>query len=88
MSDGRRHTGTVKWFNSDKGYGFVDVDGRDGDVFLGRGAIERGDIPEPEPGDRLSFVIGVDRQNRPRAEQLARIWDDADAERLFPPARP
>ena len=76
MSDARL-TGTAKWFNAEKGYGFVRPEGRDGDVFLGSGAIEAAGIPEPQ---KISFVIGLDRQNRPRAEDIARV-SDAAAER-------
>lgn len=75
MSDGRRYTGVVKWFNPDKGFGFVDVAGRDGDVFLGSGAIETAGIPEPQTGDKLTFVIGYDRRDRPRAEDIAIVND-------------
>jgi CspA family cold shock protein len=87
MSD--RYTGVVKWFNAEKGFGFIDVDDRDGDVFIGSGAIEAAGIPEPVAGDRLTFEIGFDRRDRPRAANVARANGTA-AERVFKrePVRP
>jgi cold shock CspA family protein len=88
VSDGPRYRGAVVWWNDVKGYGFVRPVSADrtGDVFLGRTAIERADIPEPAVGDVLSFEIGFDKQQRPRAENVSRI--DETVARIWPPREP
>ena len=47
--------GVVKWFNSEKGYGFITPEGGGKDVFLHANALRNSDIDDPEPGDRLCF---------------------------------
>ena len=50
--------GTVKWFNQEKGYGFVEVDGTDRDVFLHYSAIEVDGFKTLEQDQRVEFEIG------------------------------
>ena len=49
--------GTVKWFNADKGYGFIEVegDGPSGDVFVHYSAIESNGFRTLEEGQRVEF---------------------------------
>jgi CspA family cold shock protein len=48
--------GTVKWFNADKGYGFIAVDGGD-DVFVHYSAIQSDGYRSLEQGQRVEFEI-------------------------------
>jgi cold shock protein len=54
-------TGTVKWFNSTKGYGFIQPDQGGPDVFVHVSAVERSGMSGLDEGDKLSF----DLQNDP-----------------------
>jgi len=49
--------GTVRWFNLQKGYGFIHVDDGGFDVFVDMSAVERADISDPKEGQRVSFEI-------------------------------
>ncbi|GAA0967038.1 cold-shock protein [Actinocorallia libanotica] len=49
--------GTVKWFNADKGYGFIAVDGGK-DVFVHHSAIQMDGYRTLEQGQRVEFEIG------------------------------
>ena len=59
-----RELGTVRRFDLGHGYGFVVTDAGDGDLFLHARNI-RGTTPRP--GDRVSFVIGRDKDGRREA---------------------
>jgi cold shock protein len=50
-------TGVVKWFNSEKGYGFIAIDGRD-DVFVHYSAIQMSGYRILEEGQRVEFDVG------------------------------
>ena len=69
-----RQEGTVKFFNPDKGYGFITpVDGGK-DVFVHITAVQRSGIPELEEGARLSFEVQPDSRGRgPQAIELQLI---------------
>ena len=60
-------TGKVKWFNADKGFGFLAEDGGE-DVFVHRDALPSG-VTELKPGQRVEFGI-VDGRKGPQALQL------------------
>ena len=60
--------GTVKWFNSEKGYGFIAVDGGN-DLFVHYTAIQMDGYRSLEDGQRVEFEVG-DGPKGPQAEQV------------------
>ena len=64
--------GTVKWFNSDKGFGFITVDGGGADVFVHFSAIEMSGYRSLEENQRVEFEI-AQGQKGPQAEQVRPI---------------
>jgi cold shock protein len=59
-----RITGTVKFFNAAKGFGFVQPEDGSKDVFLHVSALERAGINGIYEGDKISFVLEDDRKGR------------------------
>ena len=55
--------GTVKWFNSQKGYGFIQPTGGGRDVFVHISAVERAGMRTLNEGQKLSFDIEADRRS-------------------------
>ena len=67
-------TGTVKWFNSQKGFGFIQPDGSGQDVFVHISAVERAGLSGLNEGQKVSFEVVTDRKNgKSSAEQLKTI---------------
>ncbi|PLW78436.1 cold-shock protein [Cohaesibacter celericrescens] len=54
-------TGTVKWFNSTKGFGFIQQDAGGDDVFVHISAVERAGMHGLNEGDKISYDIEVDQ---------------------------
>jgi len=54
-------TGTVKWFNGDKGYGFIAPDGGGKDVFVHISAVEQAGMRGLNEGQRLTYDLKPDR---------------------------
>jgi len=52
-----RQTGTVKWFNDAKGYGFIARDGHSGDIFVHHSAINMEGYRSLVEGQRVEFTI-------------------------------
>jgi cold shock protein len=50
-------SGTVKWFNAEKGYGFLSLDGQEGDVFVHWSAIQTDGYKSLQEGQRVEFNI-------------------------------
>ena len=67
-------TGTVKWFNSQKGFGFIQPDEGSQDVFVHISAVERAGMNTLNEGQKVSFEIVADRRTgKSAAEDLRRI---------------
>jgi len=56
-------TGTVKFFNAQKGFGFIVQDGGGPDVFVHISAVERAGMRNLNEGQKLTFDIVADRKN-------------------------
>jgi CspA family cold shock protein len=67
---GEKASGTVKFFNSMKGFGFIQRDDGQPDAFVHISAVERAGIPTLNEGDRLEFEIEVDRRGKYAAVNL------------------
>jgi len=64
-------TGTVKFFNAQKGFGFIVQDGGGPDVFVHISAVERSGMSNLVEGQKLSFEIQTDqRRGKSSAENL------------------
>src|SRR5437868_9985049 len=70
---GEKASGTVKFFNSMKGFGFIQRDDGQPDAFVHISAVERAGIPTLNEGDRLEFEIEVDRRGKYAAVNLQAI---------------
>ena len=65
------NTGTVKFFNSTKGFGFITPDNGGGDVFVHVSAVERAGMTTIVEGQKLSFDVVKDNRNgKSAAENL------------------
>ncbi|MCR9139710.1 MAG: cold-shock protein [Alphaproteobacteria bacterium] len=53
-------TGSVKWFNGTKGYGFIAPDDGGADVFVHISAVERSGMTGLDEGQKVSFDVEVD----------------------------
>jgi cold shock CspA family protein len=65
---GDRHTGTVRWFNASKRYGFIKPDGGGEDVFVHLSQIAGGQALHER--QRVSFVVGKGPKGRPQARDV------------------
>jgi CspA family cold shock protein len=54
-------TGTVKWFNATKGFGFIQPDGGGKDVFVHISAVERAGLNSLNEGQKVSFDVQEER---------------------------
>jgi len=64
-------TGIVKWFNGQKGFGFIQPDDGGSDVFVHISAVERAGLTNLAEGQKLSYEIKVDqRRGKSGAENL------------------
>jgi cold shock protein len=70
---GEKASGTVKFFNSMKGFGFIQRDDGQPDAFVHISAVERAGMPTLNEGDRLEFEIEVDRRGKYAAVNLQPI---------------
>jgi CspA family cold shock protein len=73
---GEKATGTVKFFNAMKGFGFIQRDDGQPDAFVHISAVERAGIPTLNEGDRLEFEIEVDRRGKYAAVNLSQRAPD------------
>jgi cold shock protein len=64
-------SGTVKWFNSQKGFGFIQPDDGGTDVFVHISAVERAGMNGLNEGQKVSFEVAKDRRTgKSSADQL------------------
>ena len=64
--------GTVKWFNGQKGFGFIQPDDGSNDVFVHISAVERAGLSGLAEGQKVTFEIKADRmRGKSSAENLA-----------------
>ena len=54
-------TGTVKWSNANKGFGFIEPDEDDADVFVHVTAVQESDLGSLDEGDRVNFELVENR---------------------------
>jgi CspA family cold shock protein len=66
----RMATGTVKWFNSQKGYGFIQPDEGGNDVFVHISAVERAGLSNLREGQKISYEIERGRNGKSSAVNL------------------
>ena len=67
-------TGTVKWFNGQKGFGFIQPDNGGTDVFVHISAVERAGLHDLREGQKVSYEITQDqRSGKSSADQLKEI---------------
>jgi CspA family cold shock protein len=67
-------TGTVKWFNAQKGYGFIQPDDGGKDVFVHISAVERAGMQTLREGQKVSFELTQDRRTgKSSADRLASL---------------
>ena len=55
--------GTVKWFNGQKGFGFIQPDGGGQDVFVHISAVERAGMDDRREGQKISYELEDDRKS-------------------------
>jgi CspA family cold shock protein len=70
---GDKATGTVKFFNSMKGFGFITRDDGKEDAFVHISAVERSGLPGINEGDRFEFDLEVDRRGKYSAVNLVPV---------------
>ena len=63
-------TGTVKWFNPAKGYGFIQPEDGTRDVFVHISAVERAGLATLNEGQKVSFEVTPGRDGKTSAENL------------------
>ncbi len=54
-------TGTVKWFNSTKGFGFIQPDAGGADIFVHISAVERAGMRDLREGQKLSYELATEK---------------------------
>ena len=69
MSD--KETGTVKWFNNTKGFGFIERESGS-DVFVHYNAIVGDGYKALDEGDRVEFTV-VEREKGPQAQEVVKL---------------
>jgi cold shock protein len=70
---GEKASGTVKFFNATKGFGFITRDDGQPDAFVHISAVERAGLPGLNEGDRVEFELEVDRRGKTAAVNLQPI---------------
>ncbi|HEY9217851.1 MAG TPA: cold-shock protein, partial [Phenylobacterium sp.] len=76
-------SGTVKWFNTAKGFGFIQPDNGGPDVFVHVSAVERAGIGGLNEGDKVTFDLEPDRRSGKMAAENLQVTEHGS-----PSARP
>jgi cold shock protein len=63
-------TGTVKFFNADKGYGFIAPEDGGNDAFVHVSAVERAGMRTLDKDQRITYELETDRRGKPSAVNL------------------
>lgn len=66
-------TGTVKWFNPGKGFGFIQPDSGEADAFVHISALERAGINNLAEGQRVEYELVPGRNGKSSAENLSLV---------------
>lgn len=67
-------TGTVKWFNSTKGFGFIQPDAGGADVFVHISAVERAGMRDLAEGQKVSYeMVRDNKSGKMSADQLKAV---------------
>lgn len=66
-------SGTVKWFNSQKGFGFIQPDDGSKDVFVHISAVERAGVGTLNEGQKVTFELVADRRTGKSAAENLRV---------------
>lgn len=65
--------GTVKWFNSTKGYGFIAPDNGGGDVFVHVSDVQKAGLRDLREGDKVSYELSPAKNGKTSATNLALV---------------
>ena len=68
-------TGTVKWFNPTKGFGFIRPDNEDTDVFVHISSVQEAGLDGLEEGQRVSYELATGKQGRVSASNLKELQE-------------
>ena len=79
-------TGTVKWFNATKGFGFIQPDGGGKDAFVHISAVERAGLSTLAEGQKIQFELVTDRRSGKLSADISRPSTDRLSRR--PPRAP
>ncbi len=63
-------TGTVKWFNSSKGFGFIQPDDGSNDAFVHMSAVERAGLSDLREGQKIEYEMVPGRDGKQAADNL------------------
>ena len=70
-------TGTVKWFNPAKGFGFIEPEHGSTDAFVHISAVERAGMGTLSEGQKISYDLQPGQNGKSSAENLKEVSDDA-----------
>lgn len=68
-------TGTVKWFNAQKGFGFIEPDGGGSDAFVHISAVERSGLSDLREGQKVDYELVSDRKSGKMSADNLKVLD-------------